>query len=89
MYAADLCTLPASLAGLPAISVPCGLSEGLPVGLQIMAPVREDARLYRVGATVEALQDAEWGAPLLSRAPRLGWPVPVPGFGTEPDGGTR
>jgi aspartyl-tRNA(Asn)/glutamyl-tRNA(Gln) amidotransferase subunit A len=42
-----------------------------------------------VGATVEALQEAEWGAPLLSRAPKLGRPVPVPGFGTEPDGGTR
>ncbi len=38
MYLNDLCTLPASLAGSPAISVPCGLSDGLPVGLQIMAP---------------------------------------------------
>src|SRR3954466_9384354 len=54
MYVNDLCTLPASLAGTPAISVPCGLSEGLPVGLQIMAPAQADDRCYRVAATYEA-----------------------------------
>ncbi len=54
MYAADLCTLPASLAGLPALSVPCGLSEGLPVGLQVMAPALADDRTYRVAAALEA-----------------------------------
>jgi aspartyl-tRNA(Asn)/glutamyl-tRNA(Gln) amidotransferase subunit A len=54
MYVNDLCTLPASLAGTPAISVPCGLSEGLPVGLQIMAPALADERCYRVAATFEA-----------------------------------
>jgi aspartyl-tRNA(Asn)/glutamyl-tRNA(Gln) amidotransferase subunit A len=54
MYAADLCTLPASLAGVPAISVPCGLSEGLPVGFQIMAPALADDRCYRVAAALEA-----------------------------------
>ena len=54
MYINDLCTLPASLAGTPAISVPCGLSEGLPVGLQIMAPTLADERCYRVGAAFEA-----------------------------------
>ena len=52
MYVNDLCTLPASLAGTPAISVPCGLSEGLPVGLQIMAPALADDRCYRVGGRV-------------------------------------
>ena len=65
MYAADLCTLPASLAGLPAISVPCGLSDGLPVGLQIMAPALADDRCYRVAAAVEAAQDAARGNRLL------------------------
>jgi aspartyl-tRNA(Asn)/glutamyl-tRNA(Gln) amidotransferase subunit A len=65
MYAADLCTLPASLAGLPAISVPCGLSEGLPVGLQIMAPALADDRCYRVAAALEAAQDAARGRRLL------------------------
>jgi aspartyl-tRNA(Asn)/glutamyl-tRNA(Gln) amidotransferase subunit A len=54
MYVNDLCTLPASLAGTPAISVPCGLSEGLPVGLQIMAPALADERCYRVAAAFEA-----------------------------------
>jgi aspartyl-tRNA(Asn)/glutamyl-tRNA(Gln) amidotransferase subunit A len=54
MYVNDLCTLPASLAGTPAISVPCGLSENLPVGLQIMAPALADDRCYRVGAAFEA-----------------------------------
>ncbi len=54
MYINDLCTLPASLAGTPAISVPCGLSEGLPVGLQIMAPALADERCYRVAAAFEA-----------------------------------
>ncbi|MEO9139306.1 MAG: Asp-tRNA(Asn)/Glu-tRNA(Gln) amidotransferase subunit GatA [Jatrophihabitans sp.] len=54
MYRNDLCTLPASLAGTPAISVPCGLSEGLPVGLQIMAPALADDRCYRVAAAFES-----------------------------------
>jgi aspartyl-tRNA(Asn)/glutamyl-tRNA(Gln) amidotransferase subunit A len=54
MYINDLCTLPASLAGTPAISVPSGLSEGLPVGLQIMAPALADERCYRVAAAFEA-----------------------------------
>ena len=65
MYAADLCTLPASLAGVPAISVPCGLSEGLPVGLQIIAPALADDRCYRVAAALEAAQDAARGHRLL------------------------
>ncbi|MDQ6849575.1 MAG: Asp-tRNA(Asn)/Glu-tRNA(Gln) amidotransferase subunit GatA [Actinomycetota bacterium] len=54
MYVNDLCTLPASLAGTPAISVPSGLSDGLPVGLQIMAPALADDRCFRVGAAFEA-----------------------------------
>jgi aspartyl-tRNA(Asn)/glutamyl-tRNA(Gln) amidotransferase subunit A len=63
MYAADLCTLPASLAGVPAISVPCGLSDGLPVGFQIMAPAMADDRCYLVAAALEAAN----GGPLISR----------------------
>ena len=57
MYRNDLCTLPASLAGTPAISVPSGLADGLPVGLQIMAPALADDRCYRVGAAFEAATD--------------------------------
>jgi aspartyl-tRNA(Asn)/glutamyl-tRNA(Gln) amidotransferase subunit A len=54
MYVNDLCTLPASLAGTPGISVPAGLSEGLPVGLQVMSPALADERGYRVAAAFEA-----------------------------------
>src|SRR5262249_8524406 len=85
MYLNDLCTLPASLSGTPAISVPCGLSTEydsapaargasptlLPVGLQIMAPPLADDRCSRVAAAVEAAQDARRGRPFLSDAPPL------------------
>jgi aspartyl-tRNA(Asn)/glutamyl-tRNA(Gln) amidotransferase subunit A len=56
MYLADLCTIPSNLYGGPALSVPCGLSpdDGLPVGLQVMAPVQADERMYRVAAAIEA-----------------------------------
>jgi aspartyl-tRNA(Asn)/glutamyl-tRNA(Gln) amidotransferase subunit A len=73
MYLADLCTIPSNLAGNAAISVPCGLADedGLPVGLQIMAPVLGDDRCYRVGAAVEQAFTDRWGGPLLSKAPTL------------------
>ncbi|WP_431960717.1 Asp-tRNA(Asn)/Glu-tRNA(Gln) amidotransferase subunit GatA [Actinacidiphila sp. bgisy160] len=73
MYLADLCTIPANLAGNAAMSVPCGLApeDGLPVGLQIIAPAMADDRLYRVGAAVEAAFTARWGHPLLEEAPIL------------------
>ncbi|AYJ49357.1 Asp-tRNA(Asn)/Glu-tRNA(Gln) amidotransferase subunit GatA [Rhodococcus sp. P1Y] len=56
MYLNDLCTLPTNLAGHCAMSVPSGIAaeDGLPVGLQIMAPAFADDRLYRVGAAYEA-----------------------------------
>ena len=53
MYAADLCTIPSNLAGNASASFPCGLSDGLPVGFQVMAPPLADDRLYRVGAALE------------------------------------
>ena len=73
MYLADLCTIPSDLAGNAALSVPCGLApeDGLPVGLQIMAPVLADDRMYRVGAAVEAALDARRGYPLLNDAKGL------------------
>jgi len=55
MYLADLYTIPSNLYGGPAISVPCGTSEGLPVGLQIMAPTMADDRMYRVAAALESV----------------------------------
>jgi aspartyl-tRNA(Asn)/glutamyl-tRNA(Gln) amidotransferase subunit A len=66
MYAADLATVPANLAGVPALSMPCGLADGLPVGLQIMAPALEDERLYRVAGALEAELDSRRGGPLAS-----------------------
>jgi aspartyl-tRNA(Asn)/glutamyl-tRNA(Gln) amidotransferase subunit A len=54
MYLADLYTIPTNLYGGPAISVPCGLSEGLPVGLQVMAPTMADDRMYRVAGALES-----------------------------------
>ncbi|WP_067818707.1 Asp-tRNA(Asn)/Glu-tRNA(Gln) amidotransferase subunit GatA [Actinomadura kijaniata] len=73
MYLADLCTIPSNLTGNAAISVPCGLADedGLPVGLQIMAPVLGDDRAYRVGAAVEKALEDRWGGPLLAKAPKL------------------
>lgn len=71
MYLNDVATIPANLAGIPGISIPAGLDEGLPVGFQVLAPARADDRLYRVGAALEALLEAQWGAPLLTQAPEL------------------
>jgi aspartyl-tRNA(Asn)/glutamyl-tRNA(Gln) amidotransferase subunit A len=73
MYLADLCTIPSDLAGNAAISVPIGLApeDGLPVGLQVMAPPMADDRLYRVAAAVEAAFENRWGHPLLAEAKGL------------------
>jgi aspartyl-tRNA(Asn)/glutamyl-tRNA(Gln) amidotransferase subunit A len=53
MYQADVTTLPQSLAGVPAISIPCGLSEGLPVGLQLSGPAFSEPRLLDAAHALE------------------------------------
>jgi aspartyl-tRNA(Asn)/glutamyl-tRNA(Gln) amidotransferase subunit A len=53
MYAADLLTIPSCLAGLPGLNVPCGLSEGLPVGLQLLGPQFGENTLFRAGHALE------------------------------------
>ena len=53
MYLNDYCTVPMSLAGIPAISIPCGLSEGLPVGLQIAGPAFSENRLLDAAYALE------------------------------------
>jgi aspartyl-tRNA(Asn)/glutamyl-tRNA(Gln) amidotransferase subunit A len=53
MYLNDFCTVPMSLAGIPAISIPCGLSEGLPVGLQLAGPAFSENRLLDASYALE------------------------------------
>ena len=53
MYLNDLLTIPSCMAGLPGLSIPCGLSEGLPVGLQLIGPQFAENTLFRVGHALE------------------------------------
>ena len=73
MYLNDIATIPVNLAGNAAMSIPIGLApeDGLPVGLQIMAPPLADDRLYRVGAALEAALNDAWGHPLIDQVPPL------------------
>jgi aspartyl-tRNA(Asn)/glutamyl-tRNA(Gln) amidotransferase subunit A len=73
MYLNDVATIPANLAGTPGMSIPVGLApeDGLPVGLQIMAPAMADERLYNVGAALERALLDRWGHPILEEAPSL------------------
>ena len=65
MYLIDVCTLPVNIAGLPGLSVPCGFSEGLPVGMQLIGPHLSEPTLLRIGHAYE--QATEWS----SRRPEL------------------
>jgi aspartyl-tRNA(Asn)/glutamyl-tRNA(Gln) amidotransferase subunit A len=58
MYMCDAVTLPANLAGLPGISVPCGFIDSLPVGLQVLAPRFQDSRVFRIAHAYE--QASSW-----------------------------
>ncbi len=61
MYLSDACTLPVNMAGLPGLSVPCGLSEDLPVGLQLIGRPWAEGRLFELGRAYEALtREADW-----------------------------
>ena len=67
MYLNDIFTIPANLAGVPAVSVPCGLdSTGLPIGLQLTAPVLGERTLLRAAAALEADLGLELRPPLLA-----------------------
>ncbi len=80
MYLNDIATIPANLAGVPGLSVPCGLADedGLPAGFQVLAPATADDRLYRVGGALETLLLDRWGSPLLDRAPAVSATGTVP-----------
>jgi|LakMenEpi03Aug12_release.lakeMendotaPanAssembly.Ray.scaffolds.fasta_scaffold203315_2 aspartyl-tRNA(Asn)/glutamyl-tRNA(Gln) amidotransferase subunit A len=73
MYLNDVATIPVNLAGNAAMSLPIGLApeDGLPVGLQIMAPVMGDDRLYNVGAALEAALKDKWGHLLIDEVQAL------------------
>jgi aspartyl-tRNA(Asn)/glutamyl-tRNA(Gln) amidotransferase subunit A len=53
MYLNDVCTVPMSLAGIPAISIPNGLSDGLPVGFQLCGPAFSEGRLLAAAHVLE------------------------------------
>ena len=73
MYLNDIATIPVNLAGNCAMSLPIGLAseDGLPVGLQIIAPAMADALLYQVGSALESALVDRWGGLLISEAPSL------------------
>ena len=73
MYLNDIATIPVNLAGNCAMSLPAGIApeDGLPVGLQIMAPPMADDRLYRVGSALEQALVDKWGHILCQEAPEL------------------
>jgi aspartyl-tRNA(Asn)/glutamyl-tRNA(Gln) amidotransferase subunit A len=63
MYLSDACTLPVNMAGLPGVSVPAGLSEGLPVGLQFIGAAWSELELFRLARGYEAITaSADWRA---------------------------
>lgn len=73
MYLNDVCTIPVNLAGNAAMSLPIGLApeDGLPVGLQIIAPSMGDDRLYNVGAAIENALTEKWGHLLIDEVQAL------------------
>ena len=61
MYLSDACTLPVNMAALPGMSIPAGLSDGLPVGLQLIGPAWSELALLRLARAYEAITaDAAW-----------------------------
>ena len=65
MYLADIFTVPANLAGIPGLSIPCGFAAGLPAGLQLLAKPFDEETLLRLGAAYQAQTDHHRQAPKL------------------------
>ncbi len=68
MYASDLATIPANMAGLPAISLPCGQVDGLPVGMQLTAPAFEEQRMMDAAYGFQLLSDHHLAQPKMALA---------------------
>ena len=66
MYLTDVLTIPPNMAGLPGLSIPCGLSEGLPVGLQILGPQFSENTLFAVGHALERALGFDFVPPRLA-----------------------
>ena len=73
MYLNDIATIPANLAGIPGLSLPNGLADEdeLPSSIQLLAPAREDKRLYSVGAVLEKAHENVWGKRMIDFAPEV------------------
>ena len=73
MYLNDIATIPANLAGIPGMSLPNGLADEdqLPSSIQLLAPAREDKRLYEVGAVLEKAHENVWGKRMIDFAPEV------------------
>lgn len=65
MYMSDICTVPINIAGIPAISIPCGLSNGLPVGMQIMSRALGEASIIKAAHAFERNTDFSKNKPTL------------------------
>lgn len=65
MYLADLLTIPVNLAGLPGISIPAGLADGLPVGMQLIGKPFDEAKIYQAAAAFEATTDYHKQQPVI------------------------
>ena len=65
MYMADILTIPANLAGLPAISIPAGIVDGLPVGMQLIGKPFDEASIYQVAEAFEATTDFHKNKPVI------------------------
>ena len=69
MYLNDICTIPINIAGLPALSLPCGYDQGLPVGLQIIGAHWQEPTLLQVAYAYE--QAAGWKRKAVTDAERV------------------
>ncbi len=68
MYLSDVCTIPVNLAGIPAISIPCGLDQGMPVGIQFIGKALDEATVLRAAYSLERALDRRFLPPLIAEA---------------------
>jgi aspartyl-tRNA(Asn)/glutamyl-tRNA(Gln) amidotransferase subunit A len=66
MYLADIATIPVNMAGLPGVSIPCGFSKGLPVGLQIIGKAFDEETILRAGFAFQQATDFHCQQPSIS-----------------------